>query len=268
MVVVELQQSIVGHKKVKKFARALGLRVPDGIPQAVGHLCLLWLYCAREAEDGRIDGSMTREAADASGWYDSEEKFFGALKEAGFIDELDDGILRAHDWDDYTGKIIQTKAAAREKERLRKQRYRAGKKAEPGAQQMKDAEHTDTTPKTGIEPFSIDGLDENWVRVVQTYERNIGLFPMGNAADILQSYYDDLGADIVCMAIQATNNAQPNSPFPYLRAILKKWIETGVNTPEKAQAYMKDLERRIEASRQARQQKASSEPPAITGDFY
>ena len=113
-------------------------------------------------------------------------------------------------------------------------------------------------------------VDQEWLRVIKCYEANIGMIPIGRAGEILFSYYQDLGADVMCKAIETTNKNQPTHPKKYLDSVLKKWTELKIDTADKADAYILDLERRIAASKAQRQHVTSggSEPPAISGDFY
>ena len=51
--------------------------------------------------------------------------------------------------------------------------------------------------------------------------------------------------------------------------ILNKWVDLGITTVEKAEAYAKDLDRQIaEAKRYKAAGAAAKERPAIDGDFY
>ena len=91
-------------------------------------------------------------------------------------------------------------------------------------------EETDEEPKD----------PQGWARVVSAYEANIyPVLPRGKALEALISYCEDLGADVVCAAIEATNLAQPDAPRPYLSRLLATWAERGVNTLQAAQAEMR-----------------------------
>lgn len=101
-------------------------------------------------------------------------------------------------------------------------------------------------------------LDDGWARVVSAYEANIyPVLPRGRALEALISYCDDLGADVVCAAIEATNLAQPDSPRPYLSRLLAAWAERGVNTLQAAQAEMQLHRQRGSGRKQSEQ----NEPP-------
>mgnify|MGYP003571366294 CR=1 FL=1 len=254
---IELHQSIMNHKKTRRLARALGLGVPAGIPQTIGHLCLFWLWCVDGSEDGCLADLDAQDIADAAGWTGDAEAFTEAMIKAEFIDRKPDGLW-IHDWDDYIGRLLEKRKDTREKERIRKQKYRQRKRVE-------------TDPATPEEPPEDvpEGLyDPEWMKVVKAYEVNIGMLPMGTAGQMLVSYVDDLSADVVVQAIVVTNKAQASNPWKYLKAVLDKWAEQHIDTVEKAEAYCRDLERRLQQAKKQRQPATANEPPAITGDFY
>ena len=115
-------------------------------------------------------------------------------------------------------------------------------------------------------------IDTEWQKVVICYEKNIGLLPAGASGELLISYYEDLGAEVVCKAIEFANKAQARNPWQYLRAILNKWVDLGITTAEKAEAYAKDLDRQIAEAKRYKAAGAAAarerERPAIDGDFY
>ena len=88
-------------------------------------------------------------------------------------------------------------------------------------------------------------IDTDWKMVADAYQREIGMLPMGTALDVLTSYVDDLGGDVVCKAIEITNAKTPDNPHQFLVAILKNFEKNGIDSREKAEAYLKDRERRI-----------------------
>lgn len=87
-------------------------------------------------------------------------------------------------------------------------------------------------------------IDPDWKMVADVYQREIGMLPMGTALDVLTSYVDDLGGDVVCKAIEITNQKTPDNPHQFLVAILKNFEKNGIDSREKAEAYLKDRERR------------------------
>lgn len=127
-----------------------------------------------------------------------------------------------------------------------------------------------THSNSKAEGFTLDGIDTEWLRVVQAYESNIGLIPYGASLDKLTSYYDDMGADVLIEAVKITNLAQAGNPIQYLCGILENWIKAGVDSIEKARAASQDHERKIKNRKQAtaNQQPQPAEQPSIRGKFY
>jgi len=236
---IELHQALPTHKKTRRLIRALDLAVPQDTPQTVGHLCMFWLWCVDNAKDGRLKGVNAQDISDVAGWTGDPDKFFSAMLQAEFIDRYEDSY-RVHDWDDYVGNVISFKQKERERNREKQRRYRERVKQQKEGEQ--DAEPLDKPTLEQDDPLL---HDPEWKRVVQCYETNIGLIPFGVSGEMLISFVEDLSADVVCKAIEVTNKANPDNPWKYLTAILNKWVKKGINTPEKADAYTKDLERRL-----------------------
>ena len=107
--------------------------------------------------------------------------------------------------------------------------------------------------------------DQNWVRVINAYEANIGLLPTGKAFENLLSYYGDLGADVIVYAIELTNVAQPDRPKPYLAKLLASWAERGINTLQKAQADSAEHKRRSQPQPQREDDRPEIRPEQWLG---
>lgn len=262
---IELHQQLPAHPKTKRLARALKLSVPEDIPLVVGHLCMFWLWCVDYAIDGSLTKMQPQDIADAAGFRGEPDDFLEAMVEAEFIDRDEDAELYVHDWDDYIGKLLLFRQKERTRNRDKQARYRERKKQAEAAE-AKAAQPADE--ETDGAAFDISGIDKEWLKVVKAYETNIGQLPYGTSADMLVSFYEDLGVDIVCKAIDITNTASPDNPWQYLRAVLNKWADQGINTIEKADAYTKDLERKLAKVKRGKGIPAENEPPAIAGDFY
>lgn len=114
---IELHQTLPSHRKTLRLRRLLQIRTP----QAVGHLCMLWLWALDNAPDGDLTGFGADELAEVAGWTGRDPgRFVRALAEAGFLDAGPEGALVLHDWSDYAGRLMEQ----REQARLRKQRQR------------------------------------------------------------------------------------------------------------------------------------------------
>ena len=85
------------------------------LPQAIGHLHLLWFFALDFAPDGDLSAVDAEEIADAALWTDDPSQFLDALISSGFVDREADAVL-LHEWEEYGGKT----ASRMEKDRKRK----------------------------------------------------------------------------------------------------------------------------------------------------
>jgi len=112
--------------------------------------------------------------------------------------------------------------------------------------------------RESFDDTSLEGIDPEWIRVVQEYESRLGLLPMNNSLEMLLSYYDDLGADVLIAAIRKTAKDRPERSFSYLKAILESFIRAGITTREEAEENIRGFEekRRLREERQAKETSA------------
>lgn len=120
---IESHQELWRHPKTKKLARLLQI----SIPTAVGHLHGLWYWAMDFAQDGDLSAYDAEDIADAVMWDGDAKTFLNALVEARYADATEHGIV-IHDWFDYAGGLLESKARKREQSRLRVQEYRKRKK--------------------------------------------------------------------------------------------------------------------------------------------
>ena len=119
---LEAHQELPRHPKTKRFARMLKI----SIPQAVGHLFLLWWWALDYAENGDLSKYDAYDIADAVQWDGDPEEFLSAMIECGpggtygFIEKDKAGKIFIHDWDKYSGRLVEK----REKNRKRKAQER------------------------------------------------------------------------------------------------------------------------------------------------
>jgi len=107
---IELHQTLPTNKKTIRLKNLLRIKVP----QAVGHLCILWLWALDNAPDGDLSGFTADEIAEFAQWPGkSPEEFLGALISAGFVDE----DMRIHDWHSYAGKLVEKRKSDAERKR-------------------------------------------------------------------------------------------------------------------------------------------------------
>ena len=102
---IELHQALPQHRKLLALRDALRLRTPA----ALGHMCLLWLWALDNAPDGDLSALPPRQLAEICQFNARRAgELAAALRTSGFVDA--DG--RLHDWGDYTGRLIDQRAAA------------------------------------------------------------------------------------------------------------------------------------------------------------
>ena len=105
-------------------------------------------------------------------------------------------------------------------------------------------------------------IDPEWKRVADAYMTEIGMIPSGTAGQALVTYCEDIGADAMIYAIQRTNQAQPDSPYKFLKSILDDYADNNVHSLAEAEARSRDFDRH----RRSRASPSPSPPAAETSD--
>lgn len=112
---IESHQEVGTHPKTRKLARLLD--VP--IPQAVGHMHMIWHWALSFAQDGSLSKFDADDIAVGAMWDGDADTFLKALIDARYVDETEDGRV-LHNWHKYAGRLIEKrrkdaerKAAAR-----------------------------------------------------------------------------------------------------------------------------------------------------------
>lgn len=123
---IELYRSIKDHRRVTEAADALNIPVP----YMIGLLSLLWLWATDNAPDGDLTGLSPRTISRAVQWEGDPQELMDTLISAGWI-ELSPGRMTLHNWECYTGRLIQK----REREKTRSRQRRA--KEPPAAELLK-----------------------------------------------------------------------------------------------------------------------------------
>lgn len=106
--------SLKDHPKLTRLCRDLGIpRV-----QAIGHLHAFWWWAVLYAPTGALVGFSAIEISEGSLWEGNPDRFLGAMKRAGFIDE---DPCAVHDWHDWAGAYQSRRAEDRERKRRERQ---------------------------------------------------------------------------------------------------------------------------------------------------
>ena len=109
---IESHQTLGGHLKLRRLARALNIHRA----QAIGHLHYLWWWALDGAPDGDLSALTNRELAEIAEWTGDADPFVAALRESGWLDP--DGSI--HDWQDYAGRIVALREGNRNRQRRRR----------------------------------------------------------------------------------------------------------------------------------------------------
>jgi hypothetical protein len=108
---IESHQAVGHHPKTIRFAELLHVNLPT----AVGHLHYFWWWALDFAPNGEIPTTAS-VVARACEWRGNPERFVQALVSAGFV-EVRGSALVIHDWLDYAGRLVDRRAANRERQR-------------------------------------------------------------------------------------------------------------------------------------------------------
>ena len=107
------------HPKVIKVARLLGV----GVPQAIGHLHLLWWWVMTYAPSGDLSDFVAEDLSSAAGWDGDPVEFVDALvssgmgTRSGFLERDETGHISVHDWDQHGGRDVESRRASIERKR-------------------------------------------------------------------------------------------------------------------------------------------------------
>lgn len=117
---IELHDTLPQNKKIVRLKRNLKIKTA----QAVGHVCLLWLWAVNNAEDGNLRDLDSADIAEIADWQKGADTFVQALCEVGFLDKSEDGTLAIHDWPSYAGRLMEQREITREQQKARQQKRR------------------------------------------------------------------------------------------------------------------------------------------------
>lgn len=116
---IELHQTLPKNKKIMRLKRLLKIKTP----QAIGHVCMLWLWALDNAPDGNLSDFSDEDIAEICEWTKNSEIFLRSLIDSGFVDEIGNQKI-IHEWSEYAGRLMDKRNVQREQARMRQQRYR------------------------------------------------------------------------------------------------------------------------------------------------
>lgn len=260
---IELHQTLPTNKKTLRLKKILKIKTP----QAIGHLCLLWLWALDNAEDGDLSIFSDDEVSEVSGWTGKPETFVAALIEAGFLDE----DRHIHHWEEYAGALIDKREVTREQNKIRQQarRDKIKNSHDRHASVTRDGsvtnenvtrdnsvshapipyltvpyrtvpyhtvpEDTYNNPDKDARATPDDVLENPEIAAVMTrYMDRICASPSRGSIDELLAYVKNLSGAVVLHAIDIACDENKRS-WSYIRAILRDYQAAGINTLDAVQ---------------------------------
>lgn len=246
---VKSHQEIRQHPKTRRLARLLGISVP----QAVGHLHLLWWWAVDYAGDGDLSDYDAYDIADAAMWEGDPEGWVAALVTAGYIDRQEGGSLVLHDWNEYQGNYIEK----REKATKRKRKSRASHNDVTRDTSVTDAghdvldrdldldktreeqkhqqqQHADAREELPLQPIERD--QAGFVAVKDAVEKATGRLTTEFQVSKLLLFALDDGLDIALILRAIEQAAMGGKDMRYAASILRSWRDKGIRTPALADA--------------------------------
>jgi hypothetical protein len=121
---IESHQELGRHPKTLRLA----VELKCSVPCAVGYVHFLWWWALDYAPDGLVVAANKPLVAQACLWMRKPELFWTALETSGFVEPAEEpGVVRIHDWTDYSGKLKTQRALRKESNRRAQQRRRQQK---------------------------------------------------------------------------------------------------------------------------------------------
>lgn len=141
---IEVHQNLSGHRKTRKMAKLLN----EKRVHVVGYLVTLWSWALDNAPNGRIDNIGSDVLADAAEYEGNPDEFLEALIDVCFVDRREDSTLWLHDWEEYTGRLIQKRA--KNAERMREARAAEKEARDDNVQRTCNARAGATVPNSTV----------------------------------------------------------------------------------------------------------------------
>jgi hypothetical protein len=118
---IESHQALGAHPKTIRLAALLKVRVPE----AVGLLHFLWWWALDYAPNGLVSVTDQPVVARACLWHGPTVRFWEALLEVGFMEPAElPNVCKIHDWDEYGGKLVESRQLRKDSNRRAQTRWR------------------------------------------------------------------------------------------------------------------------------------------------
>lgn len=121
---LEIDEGFSGHRKTVRLCGLMQNTEADTYP------IRLWQWAVRSAPDGDLTGMEPYDLEIILRYRQLDGKLYAALVKAGFIDELESGDKRIHNWEKRTGAAIDRMAT--KAQNLQQRRLHASNRCSPG----------------------------------------------------------------------------------------------------------------------------------------
>jgi len=191
---LEAHQELPRHPKTKRFARMLKI----SIPQAVGHLFLLWWWALDYAENGDLSKYDAYDIADAVQWDGDPEEFLSAIVNCGpggtcgFVEKNESGNIFIHDWDKYSGRLVEK----REKNRKRKAQERKNNSTKKISAKNKKSEKIEKISGKNSEKIYAENSSKNDEKFDEISTKNQNFYEPSMLANTEQNQDEEIVADV------------------------------------------------------------------------
>lgn len=271
---IEAHDTLPDHPKTIAASTALKID-KDAL---VGKLWRFWTWALTNRASGFIPSIDMGTVAERMRWTKKPSSLFEGLcavpdgYEHGFLFPVEGGYM-IHDWDVYTNRYM-AQENARKKDRERKRngkvipsdfhRNSSGNEKEETRNSVSYRNLTITREEEDACACAREDEHGNplpnpaWQQVANCYLAEIGIMGGGTYAEKLQSYVDDMGADVVCRAITYTNEMHPGHPPTYLMRVLEDWFAKSIRDLLTAEAHLRERGKQRE---HAQNNHAPDEPP-------
>lgn len=241
---IELHQTLPQNKKTLRLKSILKISQAE----AIGHLCMLWLWSVDNAPDGDLSEFYSEEIASISGWDKDPDEFLNALINSGFVD--DNKTL--HDWYDYAGRLIEK----REANRTRMRNARADKNedcalhvqntcnARAGATVQYTTQPNSTVPNStvpnqtydvvvkGEKNILIDGSERTRVEIASVWGREPSTVEINRTVGLIESLNGEVTAESLKLLNIALKVCEDRNAcnLAFLTGIYNNFRDRGIKT--------------------------------------
>ena len=223
---IRIDTTLPSHNKIYDLSDLLKI----SIPQASGHMVILWLWASVNAPDGDLTRYKPRAIADAAKWTKSPKVFFDALVDVSFLDVSDDKVM-LHNWDVRQELLVDSTTKKREKTKERVARYRAKKKESCNAEDSVTPalQSVTVTPLHNITLHNDIEREKDARACVELWDKITGgTIPRDMAQEIIARLNMDTDVELVKEGIRLS--AGKANPAAYMRKCLQNWTAEGIKT--------------------------------------